>query len=225
MENNTFVWETSRRSDGDMRDQSMRSLFFKKRNINPQNVFLLKQIHSNRVVFVDEETDISQEADGMIANVPGFFLGVLTADCVPVVFFETEKKLWGIAHAGWKGITQGIIKNLIAQMILSGSDSTKLNVSIGPHIGSCCYSVLENRAHFFLQKTDANEQIVRKDNGQFFLDIGMAVYDDLISQGIRKEHIDSRVFCTSCDKERFFSFRRDSKESFGEMITFIGMRN
>lgn len=174
------------------------------------------QVHGSEVVFADAETSFSApDADGLVTKTPGMRIGVRTADCVPVLMADVEARAVSAIHAGWKGITKGVVPNAVRAMRDAGAHIDSLMVYIGPHIGACCYTVDEKRASFFHRRYI--------ENGTWHIDIGAEVLRDLMDAGIPREHIDAPITCTSCQNNIFFSFRKDTKETFGEMLSFIAL--
>lgn len=183
------------------------------------NIAIAQQIHGIRVATA-HAPGIFSGADGLVSKrVP---LGVTYADCVPILAVDPAEKIIGTAHAGWKGTLAGIAQELIFFMEKIGADKKNIYVSIGPHIGMCCYNILEDRANVFLKKY-TDEKIVSKIDGEWHLDIGFANYQTLLDAGIQKDHIDAPPTCTSCQVALFNSFRKDSKESFGVQLGVIAL--
>ena len=92
----------------------------------------MNQIHSNKVIFIDKPNDQTLNADGIISNRKDLILGVLTADCAPIVILG--KKYFGIIHAGWKGTFSGIIENAINFFLKKGECKEDIFVDVGPHL-------------------------------------------------------------------------------------------
>lgn len=108
--------------------------------LDPGRLVSVKQIHSNRCVVVDGLSDVSDiEADAMVSTVPGLGLGVVTADCAPVLFAAQE--VVGAAHAGWKGALGGVLENTLAAMEGCGAVRSGIRAAIGPCIAQRHYEV------------------------------------------------------------------------------------
>lgn len=193
----------STRESGDMRQEKNRELLVK-------NLILPDQVHGNIVQMASKKTS---GADGLVSNQKSVFVGVLVADCVPLLLVDPIKKIVAAVHAGWKGTLGNIASGAVKMM---GSNPQDIIVSIGPHIGQCCYTVPKVRAESF------SAECVYFDGTDWHLDLGVANRLQLMEAGIPAENIDAPVVCTSCQSDIFYSYRKDSKESFGEMLAFIG---
>ncbi len=184
-----------------------------------------KQIHSNKVKVLYKK-DVQNAGnilriknfDGVLTELPNIAVGILTADCLPVLL--SDGKLVGAYHAGWKGSLKNIAKETIKKFEEIGGRIKKLKVALGPSTGECCYYVNKKRAELFSQAfPDWSNKILSKREGKIYLNLPLLNYLQLIREGVRRENIDFHLFCTSCD-QRFFSFRRDGK-ILGEMISLI----
>ena len=171
---------------------------------------MVKQVHGSAIVVV-ERPDLElleTPADGLITKVPGLVLGIRTADCVPVFFWDPVRKVAGIVHGGWKGVKDGIIAQMLK--IFEKSCGTKmgdLRVAIGPSIRKCCYEVgNEFLGHFpgFYRGKDAT-----KGN----LDLVGVIKSRLLKRGIPEGHIYDTGLCTVCENKKFFSYRMENQTS------------
>ena len=150
------------------------------------------------------------------------FLTVRTADCVPILAVDPQKRIIGVAHCGWKGTVAKIPKYLVERMIAAGANAKNIRVVLGPSIGACCYNVNTDRMQLFVDAfgTTAKGLVVRA--GEFFLDLEANIVEQFLGSGIRKAHIETANMCNASLHPAFFSYRKDTKETFGEMIGFIG---
>ena len=148
-------------------------------------------------------------------------LSVHTADCVPLLAFDPMIRIIGSAHAGWKGTTLHIGKKCIREMEKLGATVSNIRVVIGPRIGVCCYQITADRADVFREEYPGSDVVGEKDEN-FFADIGKANYLDLLSVGMKPEHIDyDSSLCTCCMTDEFYSFRKSGKRLEGEMLGVI----
>lgn len=183
--------------------------FFGALGVNREDLVIGQQVHGVRIAKVSDTNKgkTLPGIDGLISkNLP---IGVTFADCVPILAVDLGSKIIGTAHAGWKGTLKGIARELITVMKKAGADTRNIYVSIGPHIGMCCYNVLPDRAQAFQKQFGNDERIASRVGGEWHLDLGYANYQTLCESGIQKEHIDAPVTCTSCQADLFTSFRKD----------------
>ncbi|MFH0985701.1 MAG: peptidoglycan editing factor PgeF [Candidatus Omnitrophota bacterium] len=189
-------------------DQRRRSEFLQGLGLFSENLVMVKQVHGSTVV-VAEHPDpemLEMPADGLITKVPGLVLGVRTADCVPVFFWDPVQKIAGIAHGGWKGVKDGIIAQMLKIFEKKcGSDMGKLHVAIGPSIRKCCYEVgKEFLGHFpgFYRG---------KDPGKGHLDLVGVIKSRLVKRGVLEANIHDSGLCTVCENKKFFSYRLEAQ--------------
>jgi YfiH family protein len=200
--------------------------FLHQNEINYKKLVILDQIHSVNIEFFDFNGDKNlkkiEDTDGIITNKRNIVLTVRTADCLPVIFIEKKKKLIGISHQGWRGSLKKMVVKMINLIVKSGGKKENILVGIGPGVGACCYDVGDDRYYQFLEEFDGySDKIFQERRGKRYLNLMLFNYLLLREYGIKKENIDFFPFCTCCDKERFFSFRRDRKEDYGEMFNFV----
>jgi len=173
------------------------------------------QVHGDHVHVVEEgasrgwiEPDASLQADALVTNVPNVVLTILTADCVPLLVVDPVHQAIGAIHAGWRGTQQEIVRKTIEKMAaLYGTEPADLIVGIGPAIGGCCYEVGAEVADHF---TAYPQAIVPKDNGKYLLDTKLINARQLEALGVPPNQIEISPICTSCEHERFFSYRADA---------------
>ena len=182
------------------------------------NISYLKQTHSNVVKLV-KKSGFRGCGDGMFTFEKGNFLVITVADCVPVYFYIPEIELIGLVHCGWKGLKKGIIeKSLnILEKEIESFNVNNLYCVIGPHIKQCCYEFDEEDALSF-----GSKYIKKEKKNKVRLDLTGIVTDQLISEGVKLNNIEISPFCTSCNAELFYSYRRD-KSLKGRMIGIIGL--
>ncbi len=218
-----FVY--SKRHDGDMRDATKRKAFLRSLHL-PLNLILPEQVHGTEIAVVSSE-DIEKKipnVDGLVSKATpdqNFILGVLVADCVPLLLVDPKTRILGVVHAGWRGTIGGIARKVVEVMKTLGAQSKDILVSIGPHIGMCCYDVPAERAQRFLDMFGNNPKVASLIEGKWHIDIGYANFLTLVDQGILPKNIHSPITCTSCQVENFFSYRKDKKETFGEMMGVV----
>ncbi len=184
------------------------------------------QIHSADVVHVNAAFSSERpQADAMVTDQPGLLLGILTADCGPVLFADIEAGVIGAAHAGWKGAFSGVTDSTITAMEKLGARRENITAAIGPCIARISYEVDDNFARRFDEQDPANERFFapgREGHHQFDLE-GYIVHR-LAQGGITK--IEALGLDTYADADRFFSFRRAThrgEPDYGRQISMIGL--
>lgn len=181
------------------------------------------QVHEAHVEIVrDDQTALYKSTDALVTHRGSLAVGVITADCVPILLADPVHHIVGVVHSGWRGLLKGIIEATIDTMVEEGGDLGGMLACIGPHIGACCYQVQEERVRMFEDRF--HDETIAGENGLgWFIDIGQASRQVLVKKGLKKDAIDTSVFCTSCQNELFYSYRKDSKETFGELLSFIAL--
>lgn len=192
--------------------------------IEKNKLVMMEQVHGNKIELIgsNDKGKVIRGVDGLIADQKGIFLGVNTADCLPLFFYDSKKKIVGIAHAGWKGVLSRIAQKIVQAMVKMGSHPDEIIVGIGPHIGGCCYTVNQERAERFLEEFGHLSEMITADGQEIHLDLTVPMVVQLIKAGIKRGNIEVSTSCTSCDHHQFFSFRKDSKKTYGEMLGVIG---
>jgi polyphenol oxidase len=182
-----------------------------------------RQVHGTRVVLAPECAD-SPEADAVIARSGEPPVGVVTADCIPVLAACDDGSAVAAIHAGWRGLAAGVIEAGI-DALRRARPRAVLRAAIGPHIGACCYEidapVLDALRHF---DADLDAAIRPTRPGHHRLDLGALARVALIRAGVSPEQVGAlERACTSCDAERFHSYRRDGAHA-GRLVHWIEPR-
>ena len=184
------------------------------------------QIHSAECVTVTGVPDERPRADALVTDRPGLALGILTADCAPVLLADTEAGVIGAAHAGWKGAIGGVTDSTIAAMEALGARRERIAAAIGPCIARASYEVDEAFRRRFEQDDPANERFfVDARAGHAKFDLEAYVTHRLALGGVRR--IEALGLDTYADESRFFSFRRAThrgEPDYGRQIAIIGLR-
>lgn len=186
----------------------------KEGNFNFKNLTSNVQIHSD-IVNVVEKCDIGLKKDGdaLITNLTNTPILIFTADCVPIALIDKKNKAIGLIHAGWRGTYSKIVKNTIDKMIEKYNTNPEDIVSvIGPSIGRCCYEVSEELIEKFntiLTNKDEKFYIIKE--GKYHLDLWNVNEQILKECNVKKENIINLNICTSCESDRFHSYRKHDK--------------
>jgi YfiH family protein len=187
----------------------------------------LYQVHGNRCVIVDETTDLAArpEADALATRAQGLLLGILTADCVPVLFADANAGVVGAAHAGWKGAIAGVTDATLAAMESLGANRANIAAAIGPCIGRASYEVDEGFVQRFVTDDPANERFFAAGKpGHAMFDIAAYVAARLAAAGLTRIAIAGQD--TYAGEADYFSYRRAchrQENSYGRQISVIGL--
>lgn len=185
------------------------------------------QIHSAEVVTVTAPLPLDQrpKADAMVTDRPNLLLGILTADCVPVLFYDAKARVIGAAHAGWKGALAGVTDNVIGAMEKLGADRDNIACAIGPCIAQASYEVDAAFRDRFLEADAANDRFFAAGRpGHFQFDIEDYVAARLQGAGISR--VDKLGLDTYADEDRYYSYRRSchcGEAGYGRQISLIGL--
>lgn len=186
------------------------------------------QVHGNRCVIVDDKSDLTArpEADALATRTPGIILGILTADCVPVLFADREAGIIGAAHAGWKGALAGVTVATLAAMESLGARRPNIAAAIGPCIGRASYEVDDRFVQRFTTDDPANERFFAAGKpGHAMFDIAAYVAARLAAAGVTRIAIGGQD--TYAEAENYFSYRRachKGENSYGRQLSVIGLR-
>ena len=196
----------------------------KKMNIKKNKLILMHQTHSNKVAVVKKE-NLNKKiiADAMVTKIKGIFLGVLTADCVPIILYDANNKIIACIHAGWKGAFSDIIKSTIYK-IKKINPNNKIYACIGPCIGKKSYEVDLIFYKKFISKSYQNKKyFIKKNNRKKLFNLRRFIADKLVKHNVKLDHINRDTYV---EKSNFFSFRRSCKlqqKDYGRCISVIGM--
>ncbi len=186
----------------------------------------VKQVHGDRVIYVSAHESVASwpEADGMITADRGILLGVVTADCVPVLLLEPHCRVVAAVHAGWRGTLKGICARAIEQLTAAYRvEPRHLWVALGPAIGACCYEVGREVGEALVQAWGEQGAGVWRPCGEKgFLDLRMVNQHQCEQQGVPSTQIWLVGGCTFCDIA-FASYRRQGERA-GRQLSVIGWR-
>ncbi|MCK4739900.1 MAG: peptidoglycan editing factor PgeF [Deltaproteobacteria bacterium] len=199
-----------------------RKLLAKSYNFDPEKLLTIKQVHGNKVLDLTEAAgDYSGfEADVIITKLRNIPIGILSADCLPVLLFDPVTKTIGAVHCGWRGTNACvIIETTKAMEQLYGSEPKDILAVLGPHIGPCCFKVGEVVINGFKEtcknlKNNYNiktsDNIFGTEDGELWFDLGRANRLLLTQAGLREENIAFEFACTSCNNADYFSYRKEN---------------
>lgn len=190
--------------------------------VDPEALHTVQQVHSDRVAVI-EPGSAPVEADAMVTAAPGIALGILTADCMPILFADPDAGVVAATHAGWKGALAGVIANTIDAMERLGADRTRINAAIGPSISQANYEVgPEMLDDFAMDEPDAPRFFAQGQGDRLHFDLpGYGLH------ALRQAGVGGAEWirhCTYHDANRFFSYRRATharEADYGRLISVI----
>jgi YfiH family protein len=180
-------------------------------------LFLLKQVHGATVRAAPWEG--SPAGDAGIAQARGLFLGVETADCLPILIVDPRRRAVAAVHAGWRGTAAGVARATVEALASRGSAPAELIAAVGPGIGPCCYEVGDELREAF--GSDADGLFRPGPRGRPHLDVRAANVRQLEATGLASARIHHVNECTYCNPDRYHSYRREGRGG-GRMISFVG---
>ena len=209
----------------------------------------LRQIHSDIIRVVESAPASQMDGDGLITNTPGLLLAIQTADCLPIILVDPERRAVGVFHAGWRGTVRRIVEKGVGEMRRCfGSRPRDLKAAIGPGIHGCCYEVgQEVRDQFESQFAYAGKLFreIEESNPvrekypmlfltarppghselpkKIFLDLVEANRQQLLALGVPAKSIETSPLCTNCRTDLLFSYRAE-KARTGRMMAVVGIR-
>jgi YfiH family protein len=192
----------------------------------PPDLALPRQVHGTAVARAVDCLAPGEppEADAVVTATPGVTVGVVTADCVPVLLAGPSGSAVAAVHAGWRGLAAGIVEAAVAGLATQGElEPARIVAAIGPHIGPCCYEVDEPVLTALARRhREALAGATRPARaGHALLDLGALVRAALERAGLAAPSIGvAAEACTCCDARRFHSHRRDGARS-GRLVHFI----
>lgn len=194
--------------------------------VDPAGLICLNQAHGSRIAKVDkfdkgkgalDKVNEVPDCDGAYTTDTGTPIAVFTADCLSLFFYEPNKNIIGIVHAGWRGSFERIAAKMVRTLAKDCEANPKgLIVAFGPCIRECCYQVGEELAEYFPNSVD-------KRKGAFYLDLFRENKSQLLSEGVKEKNIFDSGICTSCENKNFFSYRLE-KEKAGRMMSIVMLK-
>lgn len=177
-----------------------------------------RQVHGTRVVGSDQVTG-ETEADALVAATAGRLVGVVTADCVPVLLVDRRRRVAAAVHAGWRGTAAGVLEAAVEHLGALGAAPADLEAVLGPAVGGCCYQVgPEVRAALRARTGDLTTPACTERDGRLMLDLRAAARLLLRAAGVAR--VTALGPCASCDTA-YYSYRRDGAGT-GRQLSFVG---
>lgn len=178
-------------------------------NIDFENFITPAQTHSVNIEIAQTEKNEYPECDGLILTNKEQAVYLNFADCTPIIIYDKKLNIGSVSHAGWRG-TAGRIAALTVQKMIDefGSNPNDIVAAIGPAISMCCYNVGEDVLEKLISTVSDKDGIFEKRNGEIFVDLKEINKRQLIEIGVAE--IDVCPYCTVCDNDLFFSYRKEN---------------
>ena len=199
-----------------LHERGVPHLFGLRDNVEPRRVVRPRQVHGARVAVLRAGAAVPAEADAIVSGDCASPVGIVTADCVPILACCDSGEVVAAIHAGWRGLAAGVVEHAIAVLREHAPARCSVQAVIGPHIGACCYEVDEPvlgplRARFGATLTAA---LAESAPGHWRLDLACLAAEALERSGVRGDAL-GRVprACTFCEPQRFHSYRRDGSSA------------
>lgn len=207
-----------------------KSILCRQLGIEPHKIIIPYQTHGTDILEIDtsffqlseeEKSNSLHGIDALYTQLPGICIGVTTADCVPLLFFDPEKQVIAAAHAGWRGTCAGIAEKTISSLVgRFNCEPSDILVAIGPSISSNVYEVGKEVVDHFEDAGFDIPTIITTNHTSYYLDLWKANQSSLEKAGVLSKHIEISGICTYTEHERFFSARRLGIKS-GRMMSGI----
>ena len=194
-----------------------RKTLVKAAGFNTGSLIIPNQIHSTHILFCSDQGRVP-ECDGVFSTNPNLVCSIQVADCMPVYFAHRAEPVFGLVHAGWRGLVNGIFSESGTVLKYYEHVLTDFEIVIGPSIQNCCFEVSDDVVNQFDPSFVEN-----KKNGKYRVDLQGLALDRLGRSGFKKDKIQVLPDCTFCQDKRYHSYRRNGKKA-GRMIGLLGMK-
>lgn len=190
------------------------------KELNLDNYYETKQVHSNIVHIVDDNYINSSTGDALITNKPNKPLIIKIADCVPIILYDKENKVVAIIHSGWKGTLENITTNTVEVMQKKfNSKVENINAYIYPSIRNCHFEVEEDVYSLFKEKINNIDKYTKKINIKYYIDLQSIIKDNLNNLGIT--NIKDTNICTYCHHDIYHSYRYNHTDKRNILLVMI----
>ncbi|MBN8827151.1 MAG: peptidoglycan editing factor PgeF [Sphingobacteriia bacterium] len=193
--------------------------------VNSDKLSILRQIHSNKSIYIDKVTNLEFKADGHLTDKENIHLVILTADCVPILLLDPHNKIIGAIHAGWRGARFGVIESTIQEMLNKGAIAKNIIAIIGPAISQKNYEVGDEFLESFLEESSNNQKFFKKLTDKNHFDNISYVKTKLNKLDIH--HIFD-IGIDTFENHNFYSYRRLTKgidKEYGSNVSYIVIKN
>lgn len=215
---------------GDERDVVLqnRALVAQSLDVGPEQLLSAHQVHSPDAMVVDRPWPSSERprVDALVTRTPGLALGILTADCGPLLFADPHARVIGAAHAGWKGALTGVTARTLEAMESLGAMRQNIVAVIGPMISQTAYEVGPEFPARFIEADASNKRFFMTSSraGHFMFDLPGYLETRLQAEGVGR--VANLALCTFSDEARFFSYRRAThrnEKDYGRLISAVSL--
>ena len=203
------------------------NLVSKKIGCGSEALITLNQIHSNKVVYFENKSSIKNKlpGDAIVTKIKNVAIGILTADCAPILLYDHSKKIIGCIHSGWKGALNGVIKNTVQKFKELNSNIDNLIAVVGPCIGKESYEVkIDFYERFVSQNLEHKEFFKKISDERYIFDLRGFINNEISNSNIK--NIENIEIDTFSEKEFFYSYRRsflNKEKDYGRCISVILM--
>ena len=189
-------------------------LVLRKLKSTQKKLVLLHQVHSNKIFFISKKVKKKLIGDGLLTKNKNLAIGILTADCCPILFYDPKKSIIGAVHAGWKGAFKNIGGKMVSEFKKKGTKLEDLYVAIGPTISQNSYEVKKDFKYRFLKQKLSNRKFFKMKRNKIYFDLVGYIYNQMKKSGIKNIEIIKKD--TFNPKNNFFSARRSLKNNFDD---------
>ena len=194
-----------------------RKFFANSVGFGSKDLIIPEQTHSNNVIFSQSPGRIPN-CDGVFSNHTDYVCSIQVADCMPVFFAHRSKLVFGIVHAGWRGLVNGIFRKSVSTLLKKKFNLIDFEIIIGPSIQACCFEVRKD----VLDQFDS-QFVTPKGDGHFQIDLQQLALNELSQLGYDNRKIHIMPDCTFCLESQYYSYRRNGEKA-GRMIGLIGIK-
>ena len=197
--------------------EASRQSFAKAVGFNSKRLIIPQQTHSNNIIFCESERKIPN-CDGSFSDSSKNVCSIQVADCMPIYFAHKSEIVFGLIHAGWRGLVNGILSKSAFILTEKKYNLMEFEILIGPSIQSCCFEVRNDVVDQF-----DRQFIIPKSDEKFQVDLQQSAYNSLSQFGFDINKITIMNDCTFCLDSMYHSYRRSGNNA-GRMIGLIGIR-
>jgi YfiH family protein len=207
-----------------------RCMFVKTLGAGNPEIYTVRQVHGTEIFRVDTGTVSVEEArqveaDAIVTDQAETAIGVLTADCVPILLLDPEKKVVAAVHAGREGSRKSFVSKVIERLVEDFRSSPgAIRAAVGPCIESGCYEVGPDIALQIQQHDRYKSQVLKTEKGSHLLDLRKMNHLQLLDAGVQEERIYHVDLCTACHSRTFYSYRKSEGKPTGRMMALIMLK-